>query len=61
MKEYHLINTEVTNLPATIGFWQKAKQFWFKEIEIVIELTPKQEKMLKMIHDFWCKILHKEN
>lgn len=38
-------------LPAKVSVWSKVKGFLFKEIKI--EMTPKQEKVLKEVHDFW--------
>ena len=45
-----------TRLPAEVSVWTKVKNFLFKEIEITdteITLTPKQEKVLREVHDFW--------
>lgn len=36
---------------AEISPWSKFKSFLFKEIKL--ELTPKQEKVFKEVHDFW--------
>ena len=33
--------------------WNKFKRFLFQEI--VVTITPKQEQILKSIHDFWYK------
>lgn len=45
-----------SNLPAKVGFWNKFKSFWLKEIEwnkeIKIELTPAQQKIEDEINDF---------
>lgn len=38
-------------LPAKISPWTKMKKFLFQEI--TVELTPKQEKVFKEVHDFW--------
>ncbi len=43
-------------LPAKIGVWSKIKGFLFQEIDlnkpIVLELTPKEEKVLGEVHNF---------
>ena len=55
MKEYNL-NENAGNLPAEVGVWGKVKNFLFQEIDlnkpIVLELTPKEEKVLTEVHDF---------
>ena len=55
MKEYNL-NGYDTSLPTEIGVWGKVKNFLFQEIDllapVVLELTPKEEKVLTDIHDF---------
>ena len=38
-------------VPAEISVWTKVKNFLFQEI--TVELTPKQEKVFKEVHDFW--------
>ncbi len=56
MKEYNLNENAGSNLPAEIGVWGKVKNFLFQEIDlnkpIVLELTPKEEKVLGEVHDF---------
>lgn len=57
MKEYKLTETqEAGNLPVVAGMWSKIKNFLFKERDwnkpIVLELTPKEEKVLTEVHDF---------
>lgn len=56
MKEYNLNEQAGSNLPAEIGLWGKVKGFLFQEIDlnkpIVLELTPKEEKVLGEVHDF---------
>lgn len=56
MKEYNLSESAGSNLPAQIGVWGKVKGFLFQEIDlnkpIVLELTPKEEKVLTEVHDF---------
>lgn len=55
MKEYNL-NENAGNLPVEVGVWGKVKNFLFQEIDlnkpIVLELTPKEEKVLTEVHDF---------
>ena len=38
-------------LPAKVSVWTKVKQFLCQDI--TVELTPKQEKVFKEVHDFW--------
>lgn len=38
-------------LPTKVNAWTKIKNFLFQEI--TVELTPKQEKVFKEVHDFW--------
>lgn len=49
-----------SNLPTTVGFWNKFKAFWLQEIdwnkEIKVELTPYQQKVEDEINGF----LHQE-
>ena len=62
MKEFKLeengeVNQEAGKaLPAKVGVWSKIKGFLFQEINlnkpIVLELTPKEEKVLNEVHDF---------
>jgi len=61
MKEFKLNETEQAgstgnSLPAKVGVWSKIKGFLFQEIDlnkpIVLELTPKEEKVLNEVHDF---------
>ena len=61
MKEFKLdenegVNKTGNNLPTKIGIWSKVKSFLFQEINlskpIVLELTPKEEKVLNEVHDF---------
>ena len=56
MKEYNLNENAGSNLPAEVGLWGKVKGFLFQEIDlnkpIVLELTPKEEKVLGEVHDF---------
>lgn len=56
MKEYNLNENAGNNLPAEASLWSKFKGFLFQEIDlnkpIVLELTPKEEKVLGEVHDF---------
>ncbi len=56
MKEYNFSENAESNLPKEIGVWGKIKNFLFQEIDlnkpIVLELTPKEEKVLTEVHDF---------
>lgn len=60
MKEFKLDENETNQvesaLPAKVGVWSKIKGFLFQEINlskpIVLELTPKEEKVLNEVHDF---------
>lgn len=38
-------------VPTKISTWTKIRNFLFKEI--VVTMTPKQEKVLQEVHDFW--------
>ena len=38
-------------LPRKVDAWTKIKNVLFYEIKV--ELTPKQEKVFKEVHDFW--------
>lgn len=38
-------------LPTQVSVWTKIKNFLCQDI--VVELTPKQEKVFKEVHDFW--------
>ena len=55
MREYNL-NQYDKSLPTEIGVWGKVKNFLFQEIDllapVVLELTPKEEKVLTEVHDF---------
>lgn len=52
------IETDQT-LPAKISPWSKIKKFLLQEI--TVELTPKQEKIFKEVHDFWHQEITKES
>lgn len=63
MKEFKLNEQEQgtveqagSSLPAKVGVWSKISGFLFQEIDlnkpIVLELTPKEEKVLTEVHDF---------
>lgn len=42
-------------LPQQVSVWSKIKSFLLQDVnrEIVITMTPHQEKVLKEVHDFW--------
>ena len=44
-------NINQSAVPAEITTWTKVKNFLLQEI--TVELTPKQEKVFKEVHDFW--------
>lgn len=56
MKEFDLTENAESNLPKELGLWGKVKGFLFQEIDlnkpIVLELTPKEEKVLNEVHNF---------
>ena len=56
MKEFNLAENAGNNLPTEVGLWGKIKGFLFQEIDlnkpVVLELTPKEEKVLTEVHDF---------
>ena len=57
MKEYNLAQeASAGNLPTEVGVWGKVKSFLLQEVDlnkpIVLELTPKEEKVLTEVHDF---------
>ena len=56
MKEYNLQEGNGSNLPVKTGIWTSVKNFLFQEIDlnkpIVLELTPREEKVLNEVHDF---------
>lgn len=44
-----------TNLPQEVSVWSKIKAFLLQDVnrDVVITMTPKQEKVLREVHDFW--------
>ena len=44
-------DASANNLPAVVSVWTKVRNFLCKEINL--ELTPKQEKVFREVHDFW--------
>lgn len=59
MKEFNLNEETELEQPtslAKVGVWSKISGFLFQEIDlskpIVLELTPKEEKVLTEVHDF---------
>lgn len=45
------MSKEGAALPRKVDAWTKIKNVLFYEIKV--ELTPKQEKVFKEVHDFW--------
>ena len=45
----------VNNLPKEVSIWGKIKAFLLQDVsrDVVITMTPHQEKVLKEVHDFW--------
>lgn len=41
------------SLPTKLSPWTKIKNFLFQEITVT--MTPKQEKVLGEVRDFWCQ------
>lgn len=43
------------NLPQEVSIWSKIKAFLLQDVnrDVVITMTPKQEKVLREVHDFW--------
>ena len=42
-------------LPSEVSIWSKIRSFLCQEVELELglELTPKQEKVFQEVHDFW--------
>ena len=45
------VGTEAGGVPANVSFWSKVKTFLCQDI--IVEMTPKQEKVFQEVHDFW--------
>lgn len=45
-----------TKVPAKLSPWTSFKNFLFQDI--VVELTPKQEKVFKEVRDFWTQEIY---
>ncbi len=52
-ENFDITNTATQTLPEPITVWTKVKNFLFREITVT--MTPKQEKVLQEVHDFWCQ------
>lgn len=52
-------NTSYSQVPVKAGFWQSFKSFWLQPI--AVDLTPKEKKVFKEVHDFWNQELYLEN
>ena len=48
-----------TAVPAEVSPWTSFKNFLFQEL--VVELTPKQEKVFKEVRDFWTQEIYVED
>ena len=48
-----------TQVPAKLSTWSNFKNYIFQEI--VVELTPKQEKVFKEVRDFWTQEIYFDN
>ena len=46
-------------VPTKISTWSKIRNFLFKEI--VVTMTPKQEKVFKEVRDFWTQEIYFDN
>lgn len=46
---------QATGLPQEVSIWSKIKAFLLQDVnrDVVITMTPKQEKVLREVHDFW--------
>ena len=49
--ENNLSNSQVNSAIAQVSVWTKVRNFLFQEINVT--MTPKQEKVLQEVHDFW--------
>ena len=49
--ENNLSNSQVNSAIAQVSVWTKVRKFLFQEINVT--MTPKQEKVLQEVHDFW--------
>ena len=49
--ENNLSSTQLNNAIAQVSVWTKVRNFLFQEINVT--MTPKQEKVLQEVHDFW--------
>lgn len=49
--ENSVANNVAKNLPSEVSKWTKIRNFLFQEITVT--MTPKQEKVLQEVHDFW--------
>lgn len=52
-------NSVYTKVPANVSPWTSFKNFLFQDI--VVELTPKQEKVFKEVRDFWTQEIYFDN
>lgn len=55
------VNQMKAEVPTELGFWQKFKKFWTKEVDLfapvdfTLRLTPYQSKVLNEVKDFWTQ------
>lgn len=49
------VGTQNAALPKEVSVWSKIKAFLLQDVnrEVVITMTPYQEKVLREVHDFW--------
>lgn len=52
-------SSSYTKVPAKVSPWTSFKNFLFQDI--VVELTPKQEKVFKEVRDFWTQEIYFDN
>ena len=47
--------TNASGLPQEVSVWSKIKSFLLQDVnrDLVITMTPHQEKVLREVHDFW--------
>ena len=52
-------NSGYTKVPATVSPWTSFKNFLFQDV--VVELTPKQEKVFSEVRNFWTQEIYFDN
>ncbi len=48
-----------TQVPAKVSAWTSFKNFLFQDI--VVEITPKQQRIFKEVRDFWTQEIYFDN